>query len=297
METGSVGKPPASLLLALQKLLRPLVRLLLAQGVTYPMLASQLKAVYVQVAKEEFRLTHKRQTDSRISLLTGVHRKDVKRLVHEEPLDQQMPLNISLGSQLAARWLTAAEYLDADGQPLPLFRLASDGGDRSFEALVTSVSKDIRPRALLDEWVRLGVAHIDENDRVCLNVAGFIPEKGFDEKAYYFGQNLHDHIAAGTHNLLGRRPPFLDRSVYQEQLTEASVAELADLARDLGMQNLKTIHRRALQLERRDGAAAQANRRMNFGIYFYSARTDAEDAIPSDKTAQGAKRPEAGEVE
>jgi hypothetical protein len=32
MEAGSVGNPPASLLLALQKLLRPLVRLLLAQG-------------------------------------------------------------------------------------------------------------------------------------------------------------------------------------------------------------------------------------------------------------------------
>ena len=53
METGFIGNPPASLLLALQKLLRPLVRLLLAQGVTYPMLASQLKAVCMQVAKEE----------------------------------------------------------------------------------------------------------------------------------------------------------------------------------------------------------------------------------------------------
>jgi hypothetical protein len=286
METGSVGNPHASLLLALQKLLRPLVRLLLAQGVTYPMLASQLKAVYVQVAKEEFQLTHKRQTDSRISLLTGVHRKDVKRLVHEELLDQPMPLNISLGAQLAARWLTAAEYLDANGQPLPLLRLASDGGDKSFEALVGSVSKDIRPRAVLDEWVRLGVAHVDEHDRVCLNVAGFIPEKGFDEKAYYFGQNLHDHIAAGTHNLLGRHPPFLDRSVYQEQLTAASVAELADLARDLGMQNLKAIHRRALQLERRDGTAAQANQRMNFGIYFYSEHTDGEQLISGEESGE-----------
>ena len=281
MKTGSVANPPAALLLALQKLLRPLVRLLLAQGVTYPMLTSQLKAVYVQVAKEEFRLTHKRQTDSRINLLTGVHRKDVKRLVHEEPVDQQVPLTISLGAQLAARWLTAAEYLDAKGVPLPLRRLASDGGEKSFEALVTSVSKDIRPRAVLDEWVRLGVAHIDENDRVCLNVAGFIPEKGFDEKAYYFGQNLHDHIAAGTHNLLGRPAPFLDRSVYQEQLTEASVAELAELAKDLGMQRLKIIHRRALVLERRDSAAASANQRMNFGIYFYS--TDGEEATPGSK--------------
>jgi hypothetical protein len=217
--------------------------------------------------------------------------------VHEEPVDQQIPLNISLGAQLAARWITAAEYLDADGQPVPLSRLASDGGDKSFEALVASVSKDIRPRAVLDEWVRLGVAHIDESDRVCLNVAGFIPEKGFDEKAYYFGQNLHDHIAAGTHNLLGRPPPFLDRSVYQEQLTEASVAELANLARDLGMQNLKAIHRRALALERRDAGAADANRRMNFGIYFYCERSDAADVMASSKTPEAAKRADAHDAE
>lgn len=286
IETPSIGTPPHSLLVALQKLLRPLVRLLLAQGVTYPMFAGQLKAVYVRVATEEFQLTHKRQTDSRISLLTGVHRKDVKRLVHEEPSEEEIPLNISLGSQLAARWLTAPEYLSAKGQPLPLSRLASDGGDKSFEALVTSVSKDIRPRAVLDEWLRLGVAHLDENDRVCLNVAGFIPEKGFDEKAYYFGQNLHDHIAAGTHNLLGRVPPLLERSVFQEELTEASVAELAELARDLGMQSLKAIHRRSLELQRRDAAAAQANRRMNFGIYFYSEHTAGEKANSAEASGE-----------
>jgi hypothetical protein len=241
----------------------------------------------VQAAKDEFQLTDKRQTDSRISLLTGVHRKDVKRLLRDQPVDLQMPPGVSLGSQLAARWLTAGEYLDGKGQPLPLPRLASDGGDKSFEALVASVSKDIRSRAVLDEWLRLGVVHLDDDDRVCLNVAGFIPEKGFDEKAYFFGQNLHDHIAAGTHNLLGQIPSLLERSVYEEELSQASVAELAELARDLGMQSLKTIYRRATELRRRDAATTEANRRMNFGIYFYSERVDDGKALAGGEPAEG----------
>jgi hypothetical protein len=140
----------------------------------------------------------------------------------------------------------------------------------SFEALVTSQSKDIRPRAVLDEWQRLGIVRVDEADRVCLNVEGFIPEKGFDEKAYYVGHNVHDHLAAGAHNLLGGTPPFLERSVYSDQISDASARELAELSRKLGMQLLQTIFRRAQELEARDARNRTATTRMNFGIYFFS---------------------------
>jgi hypothetical protein len=72
--------PRPSLLSALRRLLRPLVKLLTAQGLTYPMLADLLKQIYVDVAVREFALGEAAPTDSRVSLLTGVHRKDVKRL-------------------------------------------------------------------------------------------------------------------------------------------------------------------------------------------------------------------------
>jgi Family of unknown function (DUF6502) len=277
----TVAGPPASLIFLLQRLLKPLVRLILAKGVTYPMLIDLLKSVYVQTAKEEFTLDDKRQTDSRISLLTGVHRKDVRRLAHETGEPDLMPSNVSLGSQLIALWLSRPEYLDERGHPRPLPRVAGKGTEISFETLVTSQSKDIRPRAVLDEWQRLGVVHVDEADRVCLNVEGFIPEKGFDEKAYYVGHNVHDHLAAGVHNLLGSTPPFLERSVYSDQISEASVRELADLSRELGMQTLQTIFRRAQELEDRDVRNNTANTRMNFGIYFYSERNpETEEARP-----------------
>ena len=282
--TPNAGTPPAALVRLVGRILYPLVHLLLARSFTYPMLADLLKSIYVQIAKEEFALADKRQTDSRISLLTGVHRKDVRRLAHQNTAADFMPASISLGSQLIALWLTQPAYLDERGHSRPLPRVSGGDNTISFEALVTSQSKDIRPRAVLDEWQRLGIVRVDDKDRVCLNVEGFIPEKGFDEKAYYVGHNVHDHLAAGVHNLLGGKPPFLERSVYSHQVSQASIDELASLSRELGMQMLQTVFRRAQEFEQRDVAANAADSRMNFGIYFYSEQNPPAYGTESERT-------------
>jgi hypothetical protein len=278
--------PPASLVTALRRMLRPLVRLLLANGITYPFLSSLLKSVFVEVAERDFRLDAKAQTDSRINLLTGVHRKDVKRLRAElaNTRAPETPAAVSLGAQLVARWTGLDRYLDGQGRPQPLPRLASEGGDLSFEALVAAVNKDIRSRVVLDEWLRLGVARIDDQDRVCLNLEAFVPDKGFDEKAYYFGQNIHDHIAATAHNLSGTGPAYLERSVYYDHLTPESVDTLDKMARDLGMQSLLNLNRKAMELQAQDQSKDSAQLRMNFGIYFFSEEEEPEaDETPATK--------------
>ena len=91
-----------------------------------------------------------------------------------------------------ATWLTGAQWLDDDGQPRPLSRLARSDKDASFEALVTSVSQDIRPRSILDEWLRLGVVRINDVDEIILISNGFIPKEGLEEKLAYYGHNLGD---------------------------------------------------------------------------------------------------------
>jgi len=272
--------PPSALIAALRRLLRPLIKLLLVNGITYPFLSNLLKSLYVEVAREEFLIKGRPQTDSRISLLSGVHRKDVKRLGEESQHKQTTPPTISLGSKLVALWTSNATYLDSNGRHLPLPRQASEGGTKSFEGLVSSVSKDIRSRVILDEWLRIGIAHIDEEDRVCLNTDAFIPENGYDEKAYYFGQNLHDHIASGAHNLQGQKPPFLDRSVHYDGLTPESVAELAELSKELGMQVLVTINKRAEILQKSDAEKLNADQRINFGVYYYATK---EEGTPDEK--------------
>ncbi len=264
--------PPRALVRAIHRVLRPLVRLLLAHQITYPFLASLLKRVYVEVAEHEFTIADKPQTISRLSLLTGIHRKDVKRL-REEPLESDAPPPVvSLGAQLVARWMALEAFLDENDHPRPLSRLPRASDQPGFDELVASVSKDIRARAVLDEWLRLGIAHIDENDCVRLNTEAFVPESGFDEKAHYFGRNLHDHVATAAHNLLGVGPSLLERSVYYDELTPASVDELAQFAEEKGMEALQALNRRALALQNRDAGESTACERMNFGLYFHRAR-------------------------
>ena len=269
--------PPSALLAALRHLLRPLVRLLTAQAVTYPMLADLLKQIYVDVAARDFGLDGGAPTDSRVSLLTGVHRKDVKRLRNPgAPETETMPEMVALGAQLAAAWTTRRDLRDRKGRPRALARLASQGGERSFEALVASISKDIRARSLLDEWLRLGVVKIDDQDRVVLRSAAFVPSRGFDEKAFYFGHNLHDHIAAAAHNVQGTGPAFLERSVHYEGLERASVARLAAAAEKTGMEAVRSVYRESKECETRDRKLDGAKQRITFGIYFYTEPASGE---------------------
>lgn len=273
-ETTPSGTPPKSLMAAIKRLLRPLVRLLIAKGVGLAAIADILKEVYVDVAANEFPVSGKRQTDSRISILTGVHRKDVKRLreaADATPDDSstRAPRSVGIGAQVVARWVGSPETSDDQGRPLPLPRQAGSPGAPSFDALVEGVSKDVRPRAVLDEWVRLGVATVDEDGRVNLNQAAFVPEKGFDEKAFYLGRNVHDHLAAATHNLLEDGNPTMERSVHYSDLTPASVEQLNKAAEREGMRALLAINRMALDLAAKDKDKEEATLRANFGLYFH----------------------------
>lgn len=274
---------PASVLnQALARVLQPLVRLALSHGITYPALAELLKALFIDVARRDFPLEGGAPSDSRLNLLTGIHRKEIKRLRETAPTGEEpMPETVSLGAQLVGTWVGRPPFADGQGRPCPLPRLASVGGELSFEALVAGVSRDIRSRVVLDEWLRLGVATLNERDEVVLNTEAFIPGEGFEEKAFYFGHNLHDHAAAAVHNLLGEGPPWLERSVHYDALSPESIAELNELSRRLGMETLQALNRKAMALEARDAQTARARQRFTCGVYFYSEPTSPGDIDPS----------------
>lgn len=269
------------------------MRLMLSQQITYPFLINHLKSLYVEVAESEFTVAGKRQSDSRITLLTGVHRKDVKRLRGEDGVQPVIAKTSSLGAQVIAWWMGSPQYRHEDGSPKALPLRASAGGKAAsasnesgnkdtadgtyFEDLVTEVCRqDIRPRVILDEWLRLGIAHLDEKDRVVLNTGAFTPEEGFEEKVFFFGKNIQDHMDAGAQNLMGIKPAHFDRSVYYDKLSTESIEELRELANEVGMQALIRMNSQALALQQRDArhknAESKAKYRMNFGIFHYNDR-------------------------
>ncbi len=266
--TADPGEPPEALILAIKRLLRPLLRVFISYGVTLPVLSRLLKELYVEVADAEFPLEGRPQTDSRISLLTGVHRKDIRALRGRAGAPVLPSAALSRNALMIALWAGSPDYLDASGQPRALPRA---GAAPSFEGLGHSVSTDIRARVVLDEWLRLGLVHIDGEGLVHLNNAAFIPREDFADLAYYFGRNLRDHIAASGHNLLGEKPPMLERAVYYERLAPHSVEELASLSREVGSKALVALNQKAYELAQRDAADPSAFHRISFGVYFFSA--------------------------
>lgn len=263
----------------LARLLRPLVRLCIRSGMTFPALAQLLRELFVNVAEHDFALEGKEQTDSRVSLLTGIHRKEVARLRGAGAPVHEAPAAVSLTSAVIARWLAAPEFTDARGEPLPLPRTAEDDAP-SFEQLVASVTKDVRPRAVLDEWIDRELVTINEADEIELVEAAFVPSGEDDSKWHYLGRNLHDHIAAAAQNVADG-PRFLERAVHYNNISPKLARKLEARSRELAMEALKSANREANRALAKDKGG---DARWNFGIYIYS-----EDADEQGDSRDGGK--------
>ncbi len=267
----------------LRRLLRPLVRLLMQSGITFPVFADLLRSLYVEVAVRDLLKDSRARTDSRISLLTGVHRKEIRRQREAGTEAEEAPGTVTLGSQIIGRWLGLAAYTDARGRPLVLPRASTSRRKPSFDGLVRSITTDVRPRAVLEDLESQGLVVREAEDRVRLNVAAFVPRPGRAEQLFYFGRNLADHIAAAAANVLapaappavGQAPaPFLERSVHYDRLTAAAALRLVAGGREAAGRLLVDFNRLALAgAEAGDRAAAKRRlprrSRVNLGIYLY----------------------------
>jgi hypothetical protein len=258
--------------------LRPLVRLLLRHGVTYPAFAAASKRVFIAAAQAELQSRAMPVTDSAVTLLCGVHRRDVRTLTRGPEraagaagAAAAMPL-LGLVGQVVARWMSDADYLDRGGRPRTLGRGPEP---RSFDTLVASVSSDVRPRALQDEMLRLGVLREDDTG-LHLATQGFAPRQGLAETALLVAHNLHDHAAAATANLQGGAN-YLEQAISVDQLTPASVELLHIAAKRAWTQAFQTVMSEAQLRFDHDAAqapAAERRQRARFGVYFFNESED-----------------------
>jgi len=232
----------SAVLRAVRHILRPLVKLMLAQGITFPAIAELLKQVLVETAQKDFPVPGKATNDSRISVLTGVHRKDVKRLRQQQGPEENVPKSVSLGSQVVNVWLSETRWLEADGSPRVLHKSGGEGGKPGFEELAECVSKDVRPRAILDELVRVGAVTLLQDKRVQLNAAAFIPNEGVEEKLYYLERTAYAHLMASVHNVQGGKPPFFDRIVHYDNLPPEALSGLRELVDIESMRMLRSVN-------------------------------------------------------
>ena len=273
MSQNGYNKTQAALVKAVVMLCKPLIRLLIEKGMTFPQFRELMKELYVEVADKHFSLDGEKPSDSRIFVLTGVHRKDVKR-IRQQAEQENSPIisSASLSGEIVARWASMPEYLDDKGKPRPLLK-SGNNNEVGFTQLVSSVNKDVRPKVILEEWLRLNIVRL-KDDYVVLNKSAFVTNKEFTEMAYYLGHNVHDHIASCVSNILEESDPMLERSVYYASLTENSVNKLNTIASKKGNELLQHLNKQAIKLYDADKQKEDATYRMRLGVYWYQAQLD-----------------------
>lgn len=140
---------------ALSLMLKPLVRLLIAQGVTHAEFSETAKEVYVETALRHFEREGK-INKSRVAILTGLTRKEVKNVVDRAITSQQKEKTYSRPGRVLTGWYSDPKYQGPYGIPLELPYDTPEPETPNFVDLVKQYSGDMAPRQILNELLESG---------------------------------------------------------------------------------------------------------------------------------------------
>jgi Family of unknown function (DUF6502) len=262
----------AALLHALDRLLQPLSRLAVGQGLPFQVVEEMLKRGFVRAARES-RPTLSARDISRVAIATGLNRREVTRLSNAAAAAGAE--RTSPATQIFTRWRSDRTYLDDAGQPQVLRR---QGAAPSFETLAQAVTRDVHPRSLLEELCRLGLArHDTDNDTVVVLQESFVPRDDLPRLYGFLGSNVGDHMAASVANVLGKERRHFEQAVFADELSPASLEAADRLVRAQWRALMAAVVPELEALIAADRAAAQRdpnlrpNQRLRIGLYAYDA--------------------------
>jgi hypothetical protein len=213
-------------------------------GIPFGVMADVVRQVYVDVAFQEFGLPGRKQTTSRVAILTGLSRKEVARL------------------RSLHRW-------DDDEVPAPL---PVEGSHPSLGALVRRYSGDMPVRAILDELLRVRAVEQLADGRIRLLARSYVPAAGEVEKLGMLGTDVADLIASIDWNL--RCPPaetYFQRKVQYDNLPSEVMPELHALTRERAQAFIEQLDQWMAAHDRDETPSVQGTgrKRAMLGIYYF----------------------------
>lgn len=264
--------PQTSLPRALDKMLRIIVRMLLRNGVAYANFAEHLKQLYVDVASKEFQLQGKPQTISRVSVLTGINRKEVKRLQEEVAEEAPIERHHNRAARVVSGWMTDPAFKDKNGNPEQLPLDDSPGG---FNTLVKRYSGDMPVKAILEELVRVGVVANHDNRQIELKQKAYIPALSDNQMLEIMGQSLADLAGTLDHNLNDTaKDAHLQLTVAYNNLPAEAVERFRQLSQQESRELLFAMDKHLAAQDKVAEDDGQNKYRTGLGIYFFSTRQD-----------------------
>jgi hypothetical protein len=189
------------LIAAYRKLMAPLVRILLKNGISYGEFAEVMKNVFVEVADRDLSMPGRRPSQARVAILTGLTRKEVaKQKSTIERGDLAETSNLNRVTRVLEAWHTDPQYTGAYGLPVELL---FDGlpGKVSFAALVKKYSGDMVPRAMLDELIRINAAEMLASGHIRVLMRAYIPQSLHPDALERLGTVVNNFVRTYEHNM------------------------------------------------------------------------------------------------
>ncbi len=265
---------------AVLRILRPLVRILLRNGVSYGTFADFAKWVYVDVASREFAIEGRKQSVSRVSVITGLTRKEVTRVQQlPKPDDDVEAENYNRAARVISGWLRDPYFTDDQGQPriIPL-----DGESPSFSELVRRHSGDMPARAILDELLRVEAVQRDEEGKIHLRANAYIPKGGEADKLHILGTDAAALIETIDHNLRHEtQQTFYQRKVAYDNLPDEALPAFRDLSAQQAQALLEKLNEWLAERDRDTNPDAPGSGRntAGLGIYYFEAPNGDEEDV------------------
>ncbi|ENU90870.1 hypothetical protein F971_03797 [Acinetobacter vivianii] len=261
---GVIAQEAETTLESIFPMMQHIARWLIHSGVGYTDFVAALKPIFYEQALSELDRIQQNKTDSAVSLLSGLHRKDVSAFRQQatQTTTEAPNFAISVPARVIARWIA----LDLPHQ-IPV-----SGEENSFEALVKHISTEKHPRSILFELQRLGVVE-QQGQQVILQQNSFTPDNQMQESKALFSANLTDHLAAGIDNFISEKPfTHLEQAVHAEKLTPQSVEALRQLSIELWQNMAKQLLNAAIHHCEQDQNKADAIYQFRFGVYQYDTQ-------------------------
>jgi len=265
-----------ALSLAVLSILRPLVRILLRNGVAYGSFAELAKKVYVDVAFDEFAPAAKKQSISRVSALTGLTRKEAKRLHeldHTDPHDTEQRYNRAV--RVISGWVNDAEFHDPSGQAA---ELPIDGDHASFAALVRKFSGDVPTQSMLA--VLTMASAVEKTAKgVRLLQRAYVPGKDPADKLNILGTDTAELVSTIDHNIVSDEKGLrYQRKVSNHNVRADAVAEFKAMSSEKAQALLEDLDTwlSAHETDSR-GKASDPGRYVSLGIYYFEDTQDSKD--------------------
>lgn len=255
----------------------PIARFLLRNGIGYREFAEISKLAFVQVASDDYGLRGRRTNMSRVSIMTGLNRKEIRKLRDRlEAEDWDPDPTLSKPATVLAKWFTSPKYLGPKGSPkwLPL---EASGNRISIAGLVREVGGDVPPGAMLKELMRADCV-TEVRPGLWKAIKRQYSPSGVDLfQVQRFGECLHDLAQTIVTNMEEENPNSrrYEFRAWSDRVDSKGVPDLKKTVMVKGNDYLESIDDWLESHTIRDGLSAQGRRlRCGVGIYYFESLED-----------------------